>query len=178
MKAFIATGVFSFLIYLVLTAGTGDIGLLDIGLWSIEEIFFGVIVAIITGAVAHRFFNSTGSMRMANPGKWLTTFVYFIGPFPVAMLKANLDVAYRVITGRIRPGIVRIRTGLKNDLEVMVLANSITLTPGTLTVDVDERSNDLFVHWINVEEGCETPELCDEAKVCGKFPKWARRIAG
>ncbi|MFO7619123.1 MAG: Na+/H+ antiporter subunit E [Thermoplasmata archaeon] len=178
MKTFVATGIFSFLLFMVLTAGSGDIGIAGIGMWSLESIIFGIIVAAIAGAVSRRFFCSTGSMRMGNPARWLSAIGYFFGPFLLAMLKANLDVAYRVITGKIRPGIVRIRTGLKNDLEVLVLANSITLTPGTLTVDVDDGTNDLFIHWINVEEGSENAELCDGSKVCGSFPKWARRIAG
>ena len=178
MKAFVATGLFSFALWLILTAGSGDIGLFGIGMWSTGSIIFGIIVAAISGAASKRFFCSKGDMRMGNPARWLSALAYFFGPFMVAMLKANLDVAYRVITGKIRPGIVRIRPGLKKDLEVLVLANSITLTPGTLTVDVDEKTNDLFIHWINVEEGSENPEICECSKVCGSFPKWARRIAG
>jgi multicomponent Na+:H+ antiporter subunit E len=49
----------------------------------------------------------------------------------------------------IRPGIVAIRTSLKSDVGKLMLANSITLTPGTLTVDVSDEY--LFIHWINVE---------------------------
>jgi len=178
MKAFAASFLFSLALFLTLTAGSGDIGIWDIGMWSPEILILAVSVAIISGTVSRRFFCSTGSLRMGNPVRWLTILAYFFGPFMLAMIKANLDVAYRVITGKIRPGIVRIRTGLKNDLEVLVLANSITLTPGTLSVDVDEETNDLFVHWIHVDEGCEIDELCDGSKVCGSFPKWARRIAG
>ena len=170
--------IFSFGLWLVLTAGSGDIGLFGVGMWSMDSIIFGIIVAIISGIAARRFFCSSGSMRMANPARWFTSIAYFFGPFLLALFKANLDVAFRVITGKIRPGIVRIKTGLKNDLEVMVLANSITLTPGTLTVDVDEKTNDMFIHWIYVEEGSEIAEACDESKVCGSFPRWARRIAG
>jgi multicomponent Na+:H+ antiporter subunit E len=178
MKTFLATATFSFSLWLVLTAGSGEIGLFGINLWSADSILFGIIVAIIAGIVSKRFFCSSGSMRMANPARWFTAIGYFFGPFLVALFKANIDVAIRVVTGKIRPGIVRIKSNLKNDLEVMVLANSITLTPGTLTVDVDEKSNDLFIHWIYVEEGSEIADMCDESKVCGNFPKWARRIAG
>ncbi|MBW2967612.1 Na+/H+ antiporter subunit E [Candidatus Woesearchaeota archaeon] len=98
--------------------------------------------------------------------------VYLIGPFFYYMAKANIDVAYRVITGRIKPGIVKIKTDLKTDAGVTMLANSITLTPGTLTVDIDEKSNDLYVHWINVKK--KDPEAED---VCGVMPKWVKRIA-
>jgi multicomponent Na+:H+ antiporter subunit E len=102
--------------------------------------------------------------------------VYVIGPFFYGMAKANFDVAYRVITGRINPGIVKISPGLRSDLGTTMLANSITLTPGTLSVDVDEDKNDLYIHWINVEKKAikEKPVECE--KVCGSFAKWVRRI--
>lgn len=67
------------------------------------------------------------------------------------MAKANFDVAYRVITGKINPGIVKMSPGLKTDTALTFLANSITLTPGTLSVDTDDEKN-LYVHWINVDE--------------------------
>jgi multicomponent Na+:H+ antiporter subunit E len=47
----------------------------------------------------------------------------------------------------INPGVVQVRTGLTSDLGRLLLANSITLTPGTLTVDVD--ADLLLIHWIN-----------------------------
>jgi len=66
------------------------------------------------------------------------------------LLKSNIDVALRVINPRlpINPGIVKVKTSLKSPLGRAVLANSITLTPGTLTV---EMKNDYFyIHWIDV----------------------------
>jgi len=91
------------------------------------------------------------------------------------MTKANVDVAYRVITGKIRPGIVRIDSGLKGSLAQAMLANSITLTPGTLTVDVDDSGETgvYYIHWINV-----TDEDPSEESVYGSFGRWARRVAG
>ena len=54
------------------------------------------------------------------------------------MIKANIDVAYRVLhpARPIKPGIVRIRTSLKNPVGKLALANSITLTPGTMTMQI------------------------------------------
>lgn len=68
------------------------------------------------------------------------------------MLLANLDVVYRVIHPKmpIRPGIVRVKTTLKSESAKAALANSITLTPGTLSVDITE-DNHLYIHWINVK---------------------------
>ncbi|GAH06184.1 unnamed protein product, partial [marine sediment metagenome] len=79
---------------------------------------------------------------------------------------------HRVITGKINPGIVKISPGLKTDLGITLLADSITLTPGTLSVDIDEKNNDLYVHWINVITLKPTTH-----HICANFPQWIRRIA-
>jgi multicomponent Na+:H+ antiporter subunit E len=50
----------------------------------------------------------------------------------------------------IKPGIVKIKTKLTKDSAITVLANSITLTPGTLTVDINEDKKELYIHWIKV----------------------------
>jgi multicomponent Na+:H+ antiporter subunit E len=173
MLAFFVTAIVAFIFYLLLTFGSGTIGV-----WSLEEWISGAVLSLIVGAIAggvafdHKRQGKKSSLRMLNPLRLLLFLVYLIGPFLWAMAKANLDVAYRVITGRIRPGIVRISSGLRTDFGITLLANSITLTPGTLSVDVDEESGDLFVHWINVSDTDPSARA-----VCGSFPDWARRIA-
>jgi multicomponent Na+:H+ antiporter subunit E len=109
----------------------------------------------------------------------LRLLVYVPGPFFVELTKANLDVAYRVITMKIRPGIIRVHSGLKTDLGIFMLANSITLTPGTLSVGIDEATNDLFIHNINVGEGDEKREVIESTELFGlvNLPSWIRRIA-
>ena len=93
-----------------------------------------------------------------HPGKLfsLKRYFWFICYIPVLfyyMLIANLDVVYRVIHPRmpIRPGIVKVKTRLKSESARTALANSITLTPGTLTVDITDYGY-LYIHWINVKE--------------------------
>jgi multicomponent Na+:H+ antiporter subunit E len=173
MLAFFVTAVVAFILYLLLTLGSGTIGA-----WSLAEWISGAVLSLIAGAIAgrvafdHRGPGKKSSFRMLNPLRLLLFAVYLIGPFLWAMAKANLDVAYRVITGKIRPGIVRLSPGLSTDFGITLLANSITLTPGTLSVDVDEASGDLFVHWINVRDTEPSAKA-----VCGSFPDWARRIA-
>jgi multicomponent Na+:H+ antiporter subunit E len=80
-------------------------------------------------------------------------FLYYIPIFLWEVFKANIDVAYRV--GHpdipIHPGIVKVKTRLTSDTGLTFLANSITLTPGTLSVDVDEKNGYLYVHWIEVK---------------------------
>jgi multicomponent Na+:H+ antiporter subunit E len=61
----------------------------------------------------------------------------------------------------------------------LMLANSITLTPGTLTVDIDEETNDLYVHFINLADETKAREFLEAEEVFGLFncPAWVRRIA-
>lgn len=90
------------------------------------------------------------------------------------VLRANLDVAYRVLHPDlpIRPGIVRVRTTLRSDTARTALANSITLTPGTLTVDLTADGT-MFVHWIDV-----TARGTEEAthRIAERFERILRRI--
>ena len=154
MLAFIVTFVLCFIIYLLLTTGSGsEIVILNENFlsWSYAEIIFGIILSAVVAVVARKLLVNK-DFRMANPVRWFKFLAYVIGPFFIGMAKANIDVAYRVITGRINPGIVKISPNLKTDLGISMLANSITLTPGTLTVDIDEDNNDLYIHWINVKK--------------------------
>jgi len=173
MISFIITTILCFIIYLLFTTGSGTSVL---GLWSYEEMALGLVLSIIVGFVARKIFVKK-SLRMLNPVRWFIFLAYVVGPFFVALARANLDVAYRVITGKIKPGIVRISPDLKTDLGITMLANSITLTPGTLSVDIDEDTNDLYIHWINVDEKALEKKPVDCKYVCGGFPKWVRRIA-
>jgi multicomponent Na+:H+ antiporter subunit E len=62
---------------------------------------------------------------------------------------ASFHVAYQVITMKINPGIVKIRTRLKSKFAQALLANSITLTPGTVTIEL--QKDYLYVHWLVVK---------------------------
>jgi multicomponent Na+:H+ antiporter subunit E len=163
----------------MLTTGSGtDVVILnkDFLSWSYLEIIFGIILSAIVGIVARNLFVKK-SFRMANPVRWFTFIAYILGPFFVGMAKANIDVAYRVITGKINPGIVKISPNLKTDLGITMLANSITLTPGTLSVDIDEEKNDLYIHWINVKDEALKKKPVDCKYICSNFEKWVRRVA-
>ena len=173
MLAFVITTIVCFITYLLLTTGSGDL----VGLWSIEELLIGLILSLITGYISQSVLIKDKNIRMINPMKWIMFLGYAIGPFFVSLAKANFDVAYRVITGKINPGIVKIQPELNTNLGVTMLANSITLTPGTLSVDINEDSKDLYINWINVDEQALKKTPVDCSYVCGSFPKWIRRIA-
>ncbi len=81
----------------------------------------------------------------------LAYLLYYIPLFTYYCLLANFDVAYRVLHPAlpIEPGIVKVKTTLTNTTAKVALANSITLTPGTLSVEMTDDGY-LYVHWIKV----------------------------
>jgi multicomponent Na+:H+ antiporter subunit E len=108
------------------------------------------------------------------PAALLYTLIYII-VFLYELIKSNLDVARRVITPAlpINPGIVEVKTRLSSKMGRMILANSITLTPGTLTIDMVEDT--LYIHWIDVKT--ENIEEATE-KIVRKFEKYLEKIYG
>ncbi len=111
-----------------------------------------LIIGAIASAVIALIFCSKCSVFndiRLTPKSFIYSFAY-IFVFIFELIKSNLDVAYRVLSPRlpINPGIVKVKTNLKSDLGRMTLANSITLTPGTLTVDIKDEF--IYVHWIDV----------------------------
>ncbi|QDA32020.1 cation:proton antiporter [Thermococcus indicus] len=91
------------------------------------------------------------------------------------LLESNLKVAKNVIFMDINPGIVKIRTDLHSDTGVTILANSITLTPGTLTLDVKKKLDEtyLYVHWIDLET--LNREKAGE-KIKGDIEEWLKKV--
>lgn len=71
-----------------------------------------------------------------------------LGYFLVELILSNLRVLWDVVTPRhiSRPGIVGIPLSAKTDMEILMVANMISLTPGTLSVDLSEDRRTLFVH--------------------------------
>lgn len=174
--AFLFVSFWSLAIYLLLTAGSGPV----LGLWPVSEVVAAVIVALLVGASSSRLVERRGYARGINPLRILLAILYALGPFFLEMAKANLDVAYRVITGRIRPGIVRAKSGQTTDVGTMLLANSITLTPGTLTVAIDEETNDLYVHVIHLSDEDAAADTVPAKDLFSMFdcPAIVRRIVG
>ncbi|MGB7949431.1 MAG: Na+/H+ antiporter subunit E [Candidatus Binatia bacterium] len=70
------------------------------------------------------------------------------------LILANLRVAYDVMTPRyfMRPGIVSIPLDARTDVEITLLANLITLTPGTLSLDVASDRSVLYIHVMYIDE--------------------------
>jgi multicomponent Na+:H+ antiporter subunit E len=70
------------------------------------------------------------------------------------LLVANLRVAYDVITPRhrMRPGVIAIPLDAHTDAEITILSNMITLTPGTLSLDVSADRKVLYIHAMYIDD--------------------------
>jgi len=110
------------------------------------------------------------------PKRWAYLLAY-VPAYIWAEIKAHANVTYRILHPRmpIRPGIVRVPTLLKTDFGVTGLANAITMTPGTLSVEIVEEEPSLYVHWIDVKT--VEPEKAS-AEIAGPFERFLRGIFG
>lgn len=125
---------------------------------------------IVTLLFGHRFL--AGWQKFYNPLRYIWGLVYLI-VFIWECIKANFDVAYRVLSPKmpIKPGIVKVKSSLKSDIAKTFLANSITMTPGTITVDV--TNDHLYVHWIYVSS--QEPAVYTK-KIVGRFEKLLKKV--
>ncbi len=78
-------------------------------------------------------------------------FIFF---FLYELLKSNLQVAYEVMTPHhnMTPGIVKVPLDASTDIEISFLANLISLTPGTLSLDVSTDKKVLYVHSMYIKD--------------------------
>lgn len=150
------------------------------GIWLVltspfngPEAFAGAAVAALIAALPLFPASPLGDLRL-DP-RALLHLVAYAFVFLKALVLSNLDVAFRVLHPRlpIDPGIVMVKTKLKTPLGRLLLANSITLTPGTITVEM--RGDELFVHWIKVQ--AVDPQGATEA-IVGGFEKYLEVICG
>ena len=116
----------------------------------IVELIPGILVALLVVLIMRNNIPES-FMAWINPVR-LFWFVVYAGVFVFYVIRANFDVAYRILHPAmpIHPGIVKVKTTLKTRSGIAMLSNAIALTPGTLTVDAEENG-DLYVHWINVK---------------------------
>ena len=136
--------ILAFIVWVFLTWPFAD------GRIDIQVIIAGLIASLIVAILFHEILPQEHAVFIS-PIRIFWAVVY-IPVFFYYVIQANLDVVYRALHPRmpINPGIVKIKTNLKTESGITALANSITLTPGTLTVDLTDDGF-LYVHWINVK---------------------------
>jgi multicomponent Na+:H+ antiporter subunit E len=147
--------------------------------WSLDsqELIAGAVVSLLVALFSSRFFIHEKAGWFWNPGKFLNALVFWLGIFPVELVKANVDMAKRCYGGckDVNPGIVKIPVNLKSVYGQAALANAITLTPGTITMDIAEQDGQTYyyVHWIDAK--LPGGEEAGEA-IKGRLERGLRRV--
>lgn len=137
MRGFILTFALVFLAWISLTMS-----------FSQQELVLGFAVSLAITLIADRFMDPERPEMMLNPRRW-DNIIAYLAVLIYAEIASHIDVMKRVFTGRLNPAIVEIETKLKSNESRMILANSITMTPGTLTVRAGGKR--LYVHTIAYE---------------------------
>ena len=111
---------------------------------EIQELIVGAVVALVVA----KYFTKDEEVDL---GKSLITYIKFTPIFLKNLVKSNIEVAKIVLSPSlpINTGIVKLKTKLTNDHDKLLLANAITLTPGTITLELDD--NNLYVHVLNLD---------------------------
>ena len=168
LKAVISTFIFSYLFWILFT-----------GIYSAydsQEYIVGAVVCLIIAVFSSSFFIQQKPFWLFNP-KRLGSLLIFIPFYAIELYKANWDVAKRALSPKLKinPGIVKIETEVKSDYGLAMLSNCITLTPGTITMDIIEEKNKcyMYIHWIDV--GTRDIKEASET-IKGAFEPWVRRI--
>lgn len=111
-----------------------------------EVTFFNALIGFAIGfGITELYLRSAGRLSYAGAVWRLVCFgAYFLR----ILIKANLGVAWEIVTPGLHmsPRIIRYDVAGLTPVQVTTLANAITLTPGTLTADVDERGETLYIH--------------------------------
>jgi Multisubunit Na+/H+ antiporter, MnhE subunit len=125
---------------------TGEFTLGDAGITVVEEGLIGLGVGMVLAFYTRRLY----AERIDGGGvvRALPYALIYLVLFLKELLTANVEVAYRVLAPSlpIDPDVYEVSLRVESDIAVTVIANSISLTPGTLTMDYDPDHNALYVH--------------------------------
>lgn len=89
--------------------------------------------------------------RYFNKVPRIISFVFY---FLYEMIKANIQVAYDVMTPKyfMRPGVVRYPMDAETEMEINILSMMISLTPGTLILDISEDRKTIYIHVMYLQD--------------------------
>jgi multicomponent Na+:H+ antiporter subunit E len=124
----------------------------------VGQLLFGVLVGFPVAFLFRRFYADDYDLDRGIAA--IPYAVLYVLVFLKEVVVANVDVAYRAVAPGppLDPEVIYVPLRVETDLGVTTIANSITITPGTVTLDYDEEYNGLYVHVIdgrNVEDVVE-----------------------
>lgn len=138
------------------------------GEFSFILLLTGIISSLLVSYISHDLLIGNGDMKLG----FIRTirFIKFLPWLLWQIVLANIDLAIRTLHPKmpINPMLINFKNNLKTDLGMVILANSITLTPGTVTIDVNE--NDFFIHVIS--------EKAAQSLISGEMQARVKKIEG
>jgi len=141
--------------------------------WSVEPgalvlgALYSLIISLLTFPV---FVEADEAARRSHVPRVELLAVYLV-VVVFQMYVASFRVLWQILRGRINPGVVHFRTRLRSDIARLVLTSSITLTPGTITLFLDD--DHLIVHWLDART---THSKYASKLIAGPYEKLLRRI--
>jgi multicomponent Na+:H+ antiporter subunit E len=112
-----------------------------------HDFFMGFLIGYVILFISRKAFSDDVYFKK------LAQIINFLIKFFTELLIANIGVAKIVLQPniRIRPGVIALPLDLQTDWEITTLANAITLTPGTLSIDLSDDGKILYVHSIDIK---------------------------
>ena len=171
---FLKTSLLCFIIYILLIIE-------NISSITAQEIIAAIIISITVSLITCPLLIKEDSFHIPRISAILSI-ICFIPIYTKELIKANISMAKKDLSFRTdySSAVVKIKTDLKSDYGLAMLANCITLTPGTITIDIVEenRVNYLYVHCINIDFEIEDDDEKIAEEIKGNFEPWIRRIFG
>ncbi len=124
----------------------------------------GVVASLITAYLSHDIFVGKADLK-TETGR-VFKFIVYIPWLLWEIILANVEIAYLVLNPKplVDPQIVRFKNDLKTDLGIVTLAHSITLTPGTVTVEANREEFVIHAIWQKSADGIIGGEMQRKVK--------------
>jgi multicomponent Na+:H+ antiporter subunit E len=124
----------------------------------------GVVSSLIVAYLSHDLFIGKADLK-TETGR-IFKFVVYVPWLLWEILLANVEIAYLVLNPKplVDPQLVRFKPDLKTDLGIVTLAHSITLTPGTVTVEANREEFVIHAIWQKSAEGIISGEMQRKVK--------------
>jgi multicomponent Na+:H+ antiporter subunit E len=117
--------------------------------WTLDPVSLGlgVVFSFVVALLTYTLFIEDREAGRRSQLPRLHMLVVYLAVLAFNMYVASFKVFWQILRGRVNPGVVHFRTALRSDIARVVLTSSITLTPGTITLDLDD--DHLMVHWLD-----------------------------
>lgn len=118
---------------------------------SVAHALLGLALGVAIPVVTHAFWPEEAKIRRPLP------LLRYLGVLLVDILRSNLVVALRILrpTRQLRPGFFTYPLALDDDFAITLLASTISLTPGTVSLHHDGEANTLLIHALHLEDEAE-----------------------